>query len=253
MVIGFMGILLFIVLAFVLFSLAFMLIARFVILVYLIILSPIAFAGFAVPQLAGKSKQWWDKLVEQTITAPILFLLLYIALRIITATQFLTGFNRGGGTDADWLGTIGSTNVGGFASIFLSFLVAMGFLIMVVIQAKNLGAAGAGAVMNVANAAKSGATRFAMSSAKFAGRGALGVGRWGVNRSVGRGLHEASQGMMRNYGNTQLGRLAATALAQSEKGFKEAKEKSVKKHEEYRDNVAKALEAETHQPLQMHN
>ena len=186
MVIGFMGILLFIVLAFVLFSLAFMLIARFVILVYLIILSPIAFAGFAVPQLAGKSKQWWDKLVEQTITAPILFLLLYIALRIITATQFLTGFNRGGGTDADWLGTIGSTNVGGFASIFLSFLVAMGFLIMVVIQAKNLGAAGAGAVMNVANAAKSGATRFAMSSAKFAGRGALGVGRWGVNRSVGR-------------------------------------------------------------------
>ena len=49
--------------------------------------------------------------------------------------------------------------------------------------------------------------------------------------------------MMRNYGNTQLGRLAATALGAGGKGFKEAKEKSVKKHEEYRDNVAKALEA----------
>ena len=43
--IGFMGIILFLIAAFVMFSLAFILIARFVILLFLIIISPIGFAG----------------------------------------------------------------------------------------------------------------------------------------------------------------------------------------------------------------
>ncbi|MSU74510.1 hypothetical protein EXS57_01890, partial [Candidatus Kaiserbacteria bacterium] len=76
-IIGFMGILLFIIAAFVMFSLAFILIARFIILIFLIILAPVGFAGLAVPQLAGTAKKWWDELFKQTITAPILFLMLY--------------------------------------------------------------------------------------------------------------------------------------------------------------------------------
>src|SRR3989344_4501006 len=72
MFIGFMSIILFIILAFVLFSLAFILIARFVILLFLIIVSPIGFAGLAVPKLEGTAKKWWSALFEQTITAPVL-------------------------------------------------------------------------------------------------------------------------------------------------------------------------------------
>ncbi|MDP2651759.1 MAG: hypothetical protein Q8O94_01340, partial [bacterium] len=48
---GFMGILLFITAAFVMFSLAFILIARFVALIFLILVSPVAFMGWAVPWL----------------------------------------------------------------------------------------------------------------------------------------------------------------------------------------------------------
>ena len=93
--IGFMSIILFIVLAFVLFTLAFVLVARFVVLIFLIILAPIGFAGLAVPMLKKRADQWWDKLFEQTVTAPILFLLLYIALRVITE---MSSF----GSSPDW-------------------------------------------------------------------------------------------------------------------------------------------------------
>ena len=90
--IGFMAIILFIIAAFVMFSLAFILIARFVILLFLIIISPVAFAGLAIPQLASRAKKWWSTLFQQTITAPVLLLLLYIALAVITDEKFLTGF-----------------------------------------------------------------------------------------------------------------------------------------------------------------
>ncbi len=248
-IIGFMGIILFLITAFVMFSLAFVLIARFVILLFLIIIAPIGFAGFAIPNLSGLAKKWWDKLVEQTITAPVLLLCLYIALAVITDAQFLTGFGGARDSSGFWLGFIANGNLQGFASVMLSFLVAMGLLLAVVIISKQLSAFGAGAVSKFGNSITSGATKFAMGSAKFAGRSALNAGRWGANRTAGRISHMASQGLMRTgFGQTQLGRLAATGLGKAGKGFKEAKEKSAKTHEEYRDSVAKALE-EKHTPV----
>jgi len=140
-IIGFVSILLFLVLAFVLFSLAFILIARFVILVFLIIVAPIGFAGWAVPKLEGLSSKYWHELFNQTFVAPVLLLLLYVALAVITDAQFLTGFGQG---EKDWLGIIGAKNVTGFASMLLSFLVAMGLLLVVLVAAKNMSAFGAG-------------------------------------------------------------------------------------------------------------
>jgi hypothetical protein len=152
-IIGFMGIILFIITAFVMFSLAFILIARFVILIFLIILAPVGFAGLAVPQLAKRANQWWEKLFEQTVTAPILMLMLYIALAVITDAQFLTGFGVSKNPDA-WFGFLKATgfdNLPGFAGVILSFLVAMGLLILVVIQSKNLSAFGAKQAMGIAS------------------------------------------------------------------------------------------------------
>ncbi|MBI4065601.1 hypothetical protein HY412_00200 [Candidatus Kaiserbacteria bacterium] len=162
--IGFMGIILFLITAFVLFSLAFVLIARFVILLLLIIVAPIGFAGLAIPNLAGTAKMWWDKLIQQTITAPVLLLLLYIALRIITDTKFLTGF--GSGTNSGgWTGWIrsatGTDNLAGFGIIMISFLVAMGLLLYVVIASKQLSAFGADKASALAGKLTFGATAFA--------------------------------------------------------------------------------------------
>lgn len=139
-IVGFMGIILFIVTAFVMFSLAFILIARFVILLFLIISAPIGFAGWAMPKLEKLAGDWWGALFEQTATAPVLLLLLYIALAVITDSSFLTGF---GGVRSDWLGTLGvNPQLGGFAATLLSFLVAMGLLLVVVIVSKKMSAFG---------------------------------------------------------------------------------------------------------------
>lgn len=169
--ISFMSIILFIVAAFVMFSLAFILIARFVMLIFLIILAPVGFAGLAVPQLKGQADKWWGKLFEQTITAPILLLLLYVALAVITDAHFL-GF----GPSADWAGFVpqdnGSTNFTGFASMMLSFLVAMGLLLLVTISAKSLSAFGASKATGFAGKLTFGATA-------LAGRSTVG---WGANR-----------------------------------------------------------------------
>jgi hypothetical protein len=170
-IIGFMAIILFIVTAFVMFSLAFILIARFVILLFLIILAPVGFAGLAVPKLAKRAGQWWDALFEQTITAPVLLLLLYIALAVITDAKFLAGFNSS--SNPDWVG-FASNNLTGFASVFLSFLVAMGLLLAVVIASKKMSAFGAGWASSAAGKLTFGATA-------WAGRTTVG---WGASRAA---------------------------------------------------------------------
>jgi len=196
--IGFMGIILFIIAAFVMFSLAFVLIARFVYLIFLIILAPVGFAGLAIPMLKKRADQWWSKLFEQTITAPVLLLMLYIALAVIIDPLFLTV----SGGSPDWTGSL-TDNLSGFAGMLLSFLVAMGLLIAVVIQSKNLSAFGA-----------AGAT-------KLAGKLTFGAAAWGVNRTLGRGAYFASRGLRQsktfNKINAMTGRVVTGTLDRAAK------------------------------------
>jgi hypothetical protein len=163
--IGFMSILLFVVLAFVMFAIALMFIARFVYLVFLMILSPIGIAGFAFPKLESKAREWWKHLFEQTITAPVMMLLLYIALAVINDKGFLAFGQR-----PEWTGATGaSLNMGGYAAAMLSFLTAMGLLLFVIVAAKNLSAAGAGWATKTAGKLSFGVTG-------LAGRYTLGLG-----------------------------------------------------------------------------
>lgn len=171
--VGFMAILLFMIAAFVMFSLAFILIARFVALVFIIVVAPIGFAGLAVPQLKGLADQWWHQLFAQTITAPALLLLLYVALAVITDVNFLVGFKVSSGNAlTDWLK--GGGGLAEYAGMMLAFLVAMGLLLAVMYFAKKLGAAGAGVAMKLGGLASFG-------TASLAGRGFLGLAGAGLS------------------------------------------------------------------------
>jgi len=175
-IIGFMGIILFLITAFVMFSLAFILIARFVILIFIIILAPIGFAGLAVPKLSSYANQWWDELFKQTITAPVLLLLLYVALIVITDVGFLTGFDAGGPSGPSWLGFLDNGNLTGFAGMILSFLVAMGLLLAVVIFSKKLSGTTAGWATKVAGTIVGGYIgRGVIGGASLIGRGTFGL------------------------------------------------------------------------------
>ena len=199
--IGFMGIILFMITAFTMFSLAFILIARFVMLIFIIILAPIGFAGLAIPMLEKRAQQWWDSLFDQTITAPILLLLLYVSLSIITDAQFLTGFHS---TPGGLLGFINNNNLAGFGGTMLSFLVAIGLLLLTATQAKRLSAFGA----NLAT--------------QTAGKLSLGVTAWGVNRTLGRAAYHTSrvaqQSAIFNRINAMTGRVVTGTLDRAAKG-----------------------------------
>jgi hypothetical protein len=173
LLIGFLSILLFIITAFVFFTLALILVARFVILILLIILAPLGFAGWAWPQLAGVTKKYWDKLFEQTITAPVLFLMLYVSLAIIMDKGFLRASGQ-----LNWLGLLDGkgTNIAGFGGTVISFLVAMGLLLFVVVMAKNLSATGAGWATGMAG-------KLSFGAVGLAGRYSVGLGsNWAAKR-----------------------------------------------------------------------
>ncbi|NNM83639.1 hypothetical protein HKL94_00250 [Candidatus Parcubacteria bacterium] len=196
--IGFMGSILFLITAFVMFSLAFILIARFVILILLIIVAPIGFAGLVVPKLENLAKQWWSALFNQTITAPILLLLLYVALAVITDAQFLTGICTGTGTGTctkNWLGFVSGNNFAGFASMMLSFFIAMGLLLAVVIVSKKMSEFGGGV------------------ATKAAGAFSFGLIARGARQTIGRTSRYASKKVRESrFGASQTGRLFATTL-----------------------------------------
>ncbi len=249
MLIGFLGILLFIIAAFVMFSLAFILIARFVILLFLIITAPIGFAGLAVPKLEGIAKQWWHKLFEQTITAPILLLMLYVALTVITDQCFLGNALAGGGGAGVCHGFGATANgytqltasqttadVGSFAGILLSFLVAMGLLLACTVLAKSMSAFGA------SWATKWGG-RLSFGAISLAGRGTLGMTgvalsnkrmkAWARTNYLAKGLVFAGKGLSgRTYDVRNVGGVKAVAGAAGIEVGEGATITAAKAHEE---------------------
>ncbi len=251
--VSFMSIILFLIAAFVMFSLAFILIARFVILIFVIIVSPIAVAGFAIPPLAKLKDSWMSALLGETMTAPVLLLLLYVALAIITDAKFLAF----GSDKADWLGFVessgGAMNLTGMAGLILSFIVAMGLLLAVVMYSKKLGAFGASW------------------ASKTAGKLTFGATAWGMRQTAGRASQRLSNYTRANFGGSVLGRITAGGFdkvaagsfdvrgsnawisgtkalggveaGEAQKGgFKAMRDNTVKEHEAYLKTVTSAIE-----------
>lgn len=250
--IGFMGILLFLVTAFVMFSLAFILIARFIVLIFLIIVAPIGFAGLAIPQLKNIASQWWSALFGQTITAPILLLMLYIALAVITDAHFIAGFGMTTITGGAATGFVNNLNLPGFASFMLSFIVAMGLLLMVVILSKKLGAFGAGWATKTAGKLSFGATAFAMRSTVGSGSQYLSkkvrtsrIGSTKTGRLLAGTFDRGAKASFdvrgtKTFGNIPFGGVNAGEAQKG--GYRARQEKSVSGHEEYIKSVTKAID-----------
>lgn len=174
------GSMLFIVAAFVLFALAFMLIARFVILVFLMILSPVGFVGLIVPNMEGLAEKWWSTLIAQSAVAPVLLLMVLISVTLMTTGQGGGVFGNTGGqsfgaafdleaTDSQWIGT---------ANMILGFLISMGLLMASLIIAKQAGAFGA----SFAIGASRRLTSLALSPVRVVGRETVGRGAAALNK-----------------------------------------------------------------------
>lgn len=161
---AFMSIILFLIAAFVFFALAFILIVRYVVLVLLIILAPLGFAGLAIPKLDGIAKRWWNSLFKQAIIAPVLMLLLYIAMAVITDSTFMTAVCGTSCTSGQYsVEALDKTPA--LIQLLITFFIAMGLLLAVLVAAVEMGATGAKMSMSLAGAATFGATALALQGA----------------------------------------------------------------------------------------
>ncbi len=253
--IGVLGCILFIIASFVMLSLAFILIARFITLIFLIIVAPIGFAGLIVPKLENTAKQWWNMLVKQTLTAPILMLMLYIALSVILSQNFLPGFGITAQQGASFTGflTNSAPGFGGFGSIILSFIVAMGLLLGVTVLAKMMSAVGAGAATKWAGALSFGAVAFGARSTvgRLSTHGAQAFKNTKaaripvLGRTVSGALNKGASGSFDIRGIKSLKSIPGGGLNAGDAqkgGFKKSEEEAVKARVKYASSLGKTKE-----------
>jgi hypothetical protein len=119
---------------------AIMLIIRLITLTFLMVTSPIGFAGMAIPPLQGYAELWWKKLISQAVFAPVLILLIFVSLKI---TETFNTVSENGLAGAI---TQGNTSV---LSIIMVFFVVIGFMIGSLVAAKNIGASGSAKAIGI--------------------------------------------------------------------------------------------------------
>ena len=135
------GVILYLITAFSFLAAAFLLIVRYAVLIFLMILSPIAFAGMILPKMKTYSSMWWKSLISHSFYAPVYFLLTYIVVIMINSEGFKTaiGFEETG------------TSV---IYIIINFSVIIVFIILTVLLSKQMGIWGSNTVIGWGQSAR---------------------------------------------------------------------------------------------------
>lgn len=165
--------------SFVFLAMAVMLVIRYVVLIFVLILSPIAFVSGVLPGLSGVAKQWKDTLVGQALFAPIFFLMMWITVKVIGGVATST-FGKGAG----FASVVSGGETGLFnndvVATFINFGVIIAFLIGSIIISKQYADMAPGGVGKITKWA----TGFASGAVFNKGLGGLGrttLGRIGAN------------------------------------------------------------------------
>lgn len=135
-IVGLGGTVLVLITAFVFFAGAMMLLARTVVLVFLMILSPIAFMGNILPALGKYTGEWWSKLTSNLLFAPVYMMLLYLVINMVTGDNFKK-VGGGKGTFADLFA--GGNNWDG---TLMTFIILIMLMVGCLVIASKLGVIG---------------------------------------------------------------------------------------------------------------
>jgi len=132
------GVLVILITSFVLLMAAVLFIYRTVALLFLIVLSPLAFVAMAFPGMQSHAAKWRSQLFSQAFFAPAYLFMIYIVAKMITSKQGLASKVGLGPTDGI-LGFLG----GGSVEVMVYFAILIGFLVGSILVAKSMGANGA--------------------------------------------------------------------------------------------------------------
>lgn len=166
--------------AFVFLAVAVMFLIRYITIIFLLILSPVAVMGL-LPQFSGSAKKWWNQLTGQLTFAPVYMIMTWAVITIIGSSEFVcrdqlisdTLTNLAGST-ADSAGQIGGACAGGSIGTILNFVIVIGMAIASLTIAKG-----------ISNQSKGGAEKLVHGALGY-GAGAAGFGGRQVGGRAGR-------------------------------------------------------------------
>ena len=200
--IGVLGTIMLLVAAFSFFAVALLFIIRYVVLILVLVLSPIAFIAYILPSGTGIEKyrkQWVDALLGQSFFAPIYFMLTWVALNILSGVMSSFEGEGSAATANSTSGLSGLTSAVVDGTINSgAFIMLINFIIVIVLIIASL--------------------IVAKSWADKAGGGMSKLTSWATGAAGGMTL-----GMAGRFGRGTFGR-AGNALAESE-GLKNAASK----------------------------
>ncbi len=136
---GIMGSIFILVTAFVFFAANIMFIGRFVILIFLMILSPLAFAAMALPK-DKYSSDWWKSLLDQALFAPAFLAMMYATLLIVEGLNI----PNAGFAKVFVPGEDGKAPDLAMVQVLMNYIIIIVMIIACLIIAKKFGAHGSG-------------------------------------------------------------------------------------------------------------
>ncbi|MEW5907749.1 MAG: hypothetical protein AB1643_01010 [Patescibacteria group bacterium] len=151
------GSILILVLAFVFFAATILFIIRTIVLLFLMILAPLAFLAMALPATRSLAHRWWTTLFHQAFFAPIFLFFVWIVANIIASEQFNNAINMTGVDAASRISEAFGTATGDpspHTGIIVNYLLLIGLSIGSLVAAKQMGAYGAGSMIKLGRWAK---------------------------------------------------------------------------------------------------
>ncbi|MCA9362067.1 hypothetical protein KC906_01710, partial [Candidatus Kaiserbacteria bacterium] len=201
---------LFIIMAFVFAAGGILLIIRYVVLIFYMILSPLMFLGWVFPQMQGFSSRYWRNFLSRAFVAPVYLLLLYCSAFVVSSMYNGRSPDYAAALNADG----GSGVLSSFENTIPTFIIASVFLIASIVIAQKMGAEGASTAVNIGrnltNKARQGAIKY---TGRAVGGATAGAAAAGMRRTVGRRAYNLTQdaGFKERAGNSLLGKMAFKA------------------------------------------
>ena len=170
LIIGIMSSIFMLITAIILLIAGIMFAARFIILIFLMILSPLALVSYIIPAMKKHFDEWKEALINQSFFAPLFFAMTWVVFKLGTAFIAVLKLDQALNADSNAKWTDISTSPKGAIPLIINYVIIIGFSIAALIFSKQMASKGATA------AAFSGITGGAMAGSGLALRNTVGRG-----------------------------------------------------------------------------
>lgn len=136
MVTGVMSAIFMLVVAVVMFIASAMLLARWLLLIVLMILSPVAFIAIIIPGMSSNFEKWKNAVIDQSFFAPLYFAMTWVSFKIAVGYQQASGGVIRGGQNWSDVGIAVPSD--GMMTLILNYFIVIGFSIIALVVSKQM-------------------------------------------------------------------------------------------------------------------